>query len=191
VAALAVAAVAVAYAARTWQRNWDWQDNLALYRSMSWTAADSAKSRHNGGVVYQRQGRHEEAIAQYQRALDVYPYVESAFGIGISQAKLGRIDDAIRWYDQTLAIDPSFAKAHTNLCSLLLEQERHAEGVRACRRGLRHRPTDANLLKGLGYSLAGTGQAAMAVAVLRRAVAVGGPDAEVETLVARLEHDAR
>ena len=184
--ALALAFVIVAFAIRTWERNWDWRDDLALYRSLARAAPDSAKSRHDLGVVFEREDLHQAAIAQFERALAVYPYPESAFGVGLSYDKLGRIDDAVRWYKKTLAIAPDFHKAHTNLCSLLWSNKRFDEAIRACREGLRYAPTDGNVLKMLGFSLIGAGATNKGAEVLRRSLVVGGPDDELLQYLAQL-----
>ncbi len=185
-ATLGLVLVIAVLSARTWERNGDWQDDLALYRSMARAAPDSAKAVHDLGVVLQRQGAQPAAIAQFERALSIYPYPESAFGVALSYAKEGQVDEAARWYGKALAIAPDFDKAHTNLCYLLWEHRRFADAVQACREALRYTPTDGNLLKLLGFSFIGTGKTDAGVEVLRRALIVGGADDELRQYVEQL-----
>jgi tetratricopeptide (TPR) repeat protein len=188
VAAGALAAVVAAYGARTWTRNWDWRDNLALHQSMARTAPNSAKSRYNFGVALQQQDAQEAAVAQFRRALAIYPWAEgAALGIGIAFEKRGYPDAAVDWYKRALAIMPEFDKAHTNLCHVLFDSRRFAAAGDACRNGLRYAPADANLLKGLGVSLVNTGETERGLAVLRRSLALNQHDQELRTYVERLE----
>jgi hypothetical protein len=186
-----LAIVVAAFTARTWIRNQDWRDNVALYRSMARTAPDSAKSRYNLGVALQQQNADEAAMPHFTRALDIYPWAEgAALGMGIAFDRMGATDKAIEWYERALEILPTFDKAHTNLCRAFLTTRRFAAAAAACRDGLRYNPTDANLLKGLGHSLIGMGQTEKGIAVLRRSLALAGHDEPLQTFVAHLEASA-
>src|SRR5262249_29950122 len=130
------------------------------------------------------------AMAQFHRALEIYPFgggAGSALGIGIIYDKHGFTDRAIEWYEKALEIEAGFGKAHTNLCRALLGEWRFAAAARACRRGLRCEPTDANLLKGLGESLVGAGEIDKGIAVLHRSLALNRQDHELQTRLALLE----
>lgn len=188
-AAVAALSIVIAgFAVRTWERNWDWQDNLTLYRSMARTAPRSAKARYNLGVALQKEGTYLAAAAQFQEALAIYPQAEgAALGIGYAFERTGRVDKAIEWYERALTIAPWFGDAHTNLCHVLFSNDRYSEAVVACRKGLRYRPTDANLLKGLGGSLAGIGETEKAVQVLRRSLRLNERDNELKIYLAKLE----
>jgi len=178
------------FAARTWTRNWDWTDNATLYRSMVRSAPNSAKSRYNFGFALQQEEADAAAIVQFKRALEIYPFgggAGSPLGIGIIYDKHGLTDRAIEWYEKALEIAPGFDKANTNLCRALLVERRFPAAARACRRGLRYKPTDANLLKGLGESLVGAGEIDKGIAVLRRSLALNHDDHELRTRLEQLE----
>ncbi|MFI5398839.1 MAG: tetratricopeptide repeat protein [Candidatus Binatia bacterium] len=179
-----------AFAVRTWVRNWDWLDNASLYRSMVRSAPDSAKSHYNMGVAFQKEGDDAAAIAEFRRALEIYPFSDGAsapLGIGVASEKQGRMKEAIEWYKKALDLWPEFGKAHTNLCRALLIEEQFDEAATACRRGLRYSPSDANLLKGLGVSLVGAGNVEKGIAVLRRSLLLNEQDEELRTRLAQLE----
>jgi Flp pilus assembly protein TadD len=186
--AAVVALIAIAFAARTWARNLDWQNNLTLFQAAVEAEPESAKAHHNLGVTLQELGRADEANIQFREALRVFPgYAESAFCIGqIYQAK-GLDNGAISWYRKALAIAPSNPRANENLCSLLLRRNDYAAAEAACRHGLRFAPADAGLLKGVGASLLGLGDQARGVAVLRRSLALNPDDQELRSALAHLE----
>jgi len=169
--------VVVAFAIRTWLRNDDWKDNLSLFASTARSAPFSAKAQYNLGSALQEHGAHAAAIAQYERALAIASWTEgAALAIGIEEERMGRVDEAIARYRQALDIYSDYHEAHTNLCHVLLNNQRFAAATRACRSGLRYYPADANLLKGLGSSLMGVGDTEKATAVLRHSLALNPHD---------------
>jgi Flp pilus assembly protein TadD len=178
--ALVVGVWIAALAGRTWIRNADWRDDMTLHRQTVHAAPFSAKARLNYGIALQRAGQHAAALAQFQKALALYPWEEAAAnGIGRALEQSGRPAEAEAWYVKALEIEPAYRPAHSNLCRLYLAKQRYAEAAAACRRGLRLDPTDANLLKGLGASLLGAGDADKAQAVLRRAAVWNPRDPEL------------
>ena len=94
-----------------------------------------------------------------------------------------------RWHGTgaPLRSRPPCIQAHTNVCHLLLQTNQFEAAVAACRRGLRYRPADANLLAGLGHGLVGTGLRDQGLAVFRRSLALNGENATLRTYLARLE----
>jgi tetratricopeptide (TPR) repeat protein len=183
-----LACTIAAFAARTWARNWDWEDNATLYASMVRAAPNSAKARYNFGGALIRQGRYDAAMEQFGRALDAAPWAEgAALGMGIAYEKTGHPGPAVGWYRKALEITPEFSKAHNNLCRLLLTMGDFDAAVTACRRGLRHNPADTNLLEGLGASLVGSGDVEKGLAVMRRALALKGHDERLQAAIAQME----
>jgi len=185
---LVLVAVVVGFSARTWLRNGDWRNNRTLFESMAHSAPRSAKARYNFGVALQDEGALAAAVAEYEEALAIASWTEgAAFGIGVSSEKSGHTAEAIQWYRQALEIAPDYDDAHTNLCHVLFDSGQFAAAATACRTGLRYKPADANLLKGLGASLVALGDTDKGLELLRRSLALNTRDHELQIYVARLE----
>lgn len=183
-----VALITVTFAARTWARNGDWQNNLTLFEAAVEAEPESAKAHHDLGVTLRELGRFDEANIQFREALRAYPaYAESAFCIGQIYRIKGLDNGAIAWYRKALAIAPDHPRANENLCSLLVRRNEYAAAEAACRHGLRFAPADARLLKGLGASLIGLEDQTRGVAVLRRSLALNPDDQELRSALAHLE----
>ena len=61
-------------------------------------------------------GQSIEAIAHYQKALEIKPdYAEAHNNLGIALAGRGQVDEAIAHYQKALEIKPDYAYAHNNL----------------------------------------------------------------------------
>jgi superkiller protein 3 len=74
-------------------------------------AGKSTAETHNGlGYVLARQGRADEAIAQFREAIDVDPKFTPAYNnLAGALAKQGKLEEAARYYELSLAEKPSAA----------------------------------------------------------------------------------
>jgi len=189
-AAACLGLLMVAFAGRTWLRNWDWMSAANLYSSMVRSAPKSAKAHYNQGLVLQQEGNDAAALFQFRRAFEIYHLAGgegAALSTGLLFDRRGWTDRAIEWYRKALEVAPEFVQAHTNLCRALLIEKRFDEAAVACRRGLRYDPSNANLLKGLGQSFVGQKQIEKGIEVLRRSLALNHQDAALRIRLAELE----
>ena len=68
------------------------------------------------GNALKDQGRLDEAIAAYNRAIALKPdYAEAHNNLGIALKDQGRLDEAIAAYHRAIALKPDHAEAHNNL----------------------------------------------------------------------------
>ena len=78
-----------------------------------------------------RPGQIDEAMAHYQKALEIKPdYAEAHNNLGIALAGRGRIDEAIAHYQKALEIKPDYAEAHNNLGIVLAGRGQDRRGHR-------------------------------------------------------------
>ncbi len=104
-------------------------------------ALSLALKHHNLGFALQAQGRLDEAVASYRRALALKPDLAAAHGnLGNAFWELERLDDAATSYQQALALKPDLAEAHANLGLVLQAQGEAEAAVASYRRALALRP---------------------------------------------------
>ncbi len=72
------------------------------------------------GIVFQRQGKFDEAIVEYKKALTYQMMPEAYNNMGYAEAQLGRLKDAYRDYHHALNLKPDFADPMVNLGKLFL-----------------------------------------------------------------------
>ena len=90
-------------------------------RPLHWKT--EAVQRRVEGVMLQRQGDMDGAIAMFQKAAYLDPtYATPHNDLGIAYESLGRSAEAEAEYQACLALDAGYLKAHTNL-ALLYEQQ--------------------------------------------------------------------
>lgn len=82
-----------------------------------------------GGVLY-KQGRLDEAIAQYQASLQFHPANgEIHDSLGCALLEQGKLDEATWHMQQAVRINPNLASAHNDLGQALAQQGRREEAV--------------------------------------------------------------
>lgn len=88
------------------------------------------------------QGRLGEAIASYQRALELNPrYADALLNLGrVLHNRQGRLGEALAVYDRALLIKPDFAEAHLNRGNVLRDEGWLAEALAAYDRALLIKP---------------------------------------------------
>ena len=119
-----------------------------------------------------KQGRHAEAIEQWQLALTLNPDDAGAeSNLGVSLAKAGRPRDAIAHFDKALALNPQDASAHANAGGILAQLGRLEEALPHLQQAIALAPNSAHAHYNLGAALyAGRGDARGALAEWRTAL---------------------
>jgi len=91
-----------------------------------------AEDHFNLGMTLQQQGRHEEAIAQYELALQLRPdYADAYHNIGVALQQTGKLERAIGYYQKTLSIKPDYINAYNNMGHAMYELRRTDEAIAA------------------------------------------------------------
>jgi predicted O-linked N-acetylglucosamine transferase (SPINDLY family) len=131
------------------------------------------QAENNRGTVLQSLGRHEEALAAYDRALAVTPdYAEALNNRGSVLQDLKRPAEALASYDQALRRAPNFAQAFNNRGSALLELKRFGDALSCFDRALALRPRDVEVINNRGNALQGLARYDEAVAAYDQALAL-------------------
>jgi tetratricopeptide (TPR) repeat protein len=110
---------------------------------------------YNFGTELVQEGQIDEAIVQYQKAVELNPnYVEAQNNLGGALAQKGRLDEAILHCQQALTLDPHLADAHNNLGIALAQKGELAASIAQFQQALQLQPdySDAqrNLAKAQG-----------------------------------------
>lgn len=98
--------------------------------------SDPKVQHHMAGLKLFGQGKFEEAIAEYDKALALAPdWPEVLNAVAIAQSKLGRHDEAVKTINRVIALTPEDPFAFTSLSIFLQRQgkipEAEAAGAKA------------------------------------------------------------
>ena len=116
-------------------------------------APESASAHYNLGTALTQAGLFDDAVASYERALELRPrYAKALSNLGDSLVALGRADEAIRRYEAAVAVEPSLPEAHNNLGAALWRKGDLLRAERELNEAIRLRPDYAEAYFNLGHA---------------------------------------
>ncbi len=134
-------------------------------------AINLAVTENNLGSALQSDGRVDDAIAHYRRAIALRPEYAPAYSNLASALKSkGQVSDAIAAYEQALRVQPDYPEADYNLGNALFEAGRGDEAIAHYNRAQSIPGAAADLHNNLGIALMAGGKSAEAIAEFRQAV---------------------
>lgn len=111
-----------------------WKDTVAKNPN-AWTAYD------NLGLALWQDGKHDDAIACFRRALSIKPdYAVTQNNLGFACLLQGNVGEAIEHYQQAVQLNPSLAETHHYLGQALARQGRKSEAIEQYQEALRLKP---------------------------------------------------
>src|SRR4030095_9332702 len=131
----------------------DWPTAEQSYLQALKQAPTSAEVLVNLGVVYNRQGKTDDAIGAFTRAAQLKPALFAAhLNLGITYFKLGRFGEAADPLRRVLAIQPEDSQARKLLALSLISLERFQDAVEQLEVLNKKQPGDPPILQALGQS---------------------------------------
>ena len=145
---IACAMVAVVLAILTIRRNIDYRSELAIWQDTLRKRPNNARAHLNLGAIFAE--------------------MHSNSANTLSQA--GRLQEAIRHYEQALRIMPAYAEVHNNLGNALCDAGRAQEAIGHFEQALRIKPGDATMHNNLANALRRLGKVDAAISQYEQAL---------------------
>jgi tetratricopeptide (TPR) repeat protein len=156
-----------------WRQTSFWRDSETLWNHALACTSQAFVVHTNLGHALANQGRMDEAMAHYQKALEIQPnYVEAHNNLGYAFACLDRFDEAMAQYQEAVEIQPDCVEARYNLGNALARLDRFDEAITQYRKALDVRPDYAEAHNNLGYALANRGRMDEAMAQYQKALEI-------------------
>jgi len=106
--------------------------------------ADEAVERNNRGAALLKEGKPEQAIAEFQQALEIAPSsVVAQANLAYAYERHGQTQAAIDAYRKVLTLDPDHALARNNLATLLSRNGLYDEAIAELEEAVRRDPGNA------------------------------------------------
>jgi len=132
-------------------RNRVWSDMVTLWGDVVRKSPYKPRPHNNLGVAYQEQGRLDDAVKEYQAAINLTPdYVDAYYNLGLVYRTQGRLDDAVREYQKAINLKPDLAEPHCSLGLVYRTQGRLDDAVKEYQTAIKLRPDYADAHNNLG-----------------------------------------
>ncbi|MFH1614346.1 MAG: tetratricopeptide repeat protein [Planctomycetota bacterium] len=145
-----------------------WRDTVSLFQRILALTPDAAPPIHyNLAVALQSEGKVDEAIIHYNKALQFKPdYTKlSAYGenmtrqsisaahynLGVAFQTKGRLNEAISHYREALKLKPNLAEAYNNLGNIFQSQGKFEQAIIHYRKALKFKPDHVNTHNNLAH----------------------------------------
>lgn len=100
---------------RLWQTG-DLDGSLACFQDILRLDPTAWQASRNVGLIYAQQDKHDLAMLAYQQCVAVCPEAPNTYvAIGLAANRLGRLQDAMGYFQKAVDVDPGASDAHTNL----------------------------------------------------------------------------
>jgi predicted O-linked N-acetylglucosamine transferase (SPINDLY family) len=137
------------------------------------------------------QGKRNEAIESYEKAIAIKPDWAEAYGnIGSAQSQQGNLDAAIAYYQKAVALKPELEVLHFNLANSFLQQYKYEEAITNYQNTLKIKPDWPEVHANLGSCFSMLGRLEEALASYQQALVLKPDWAEVYCRMGHIQkHD--
>jgi tetratricopeptide (TPR) repeat protein len=155
----------------SWQRCWAYQSEETLWTDTLAKNPNCWVGYNNLGFAFGKNGRTDEAVVQYQKALEIHPhFAEAHTNLGNILFQRGQVDAAINQYGKALEANASYVEAHNNLGIALAQKGQVDAAMMEFREALALNPLYVQAYNNLGTALFQKGQVNDAIIQFREAV---------------------
>jgi Flp pilus assembly protein TadD len=109
---------------------------------------------------------------------DVRDYTEAHAHLGMALLKQGKVDEAIRHFEEVLKFRPDFVDSHKELGHTLMQQNKLEQAVRVYRKVLQIQPDEPIVLNALGIALGKQGKLDEAIECFNKVLLIEPDSAE-------------
>lgn len=193
---LIILALGVAEAAATVKYLGVWRNTISLYEHMLSLTPDSPPLHYDIANAFAAQGRTDEAIGHYRKALAIKLetpqsappnfYIAAHFNLANTLKSVGRVEEAIYHYKQASdyyrraiaaktnkqKTSVELAKTLTNLANAYSEQGKLDEAINCYRESIQFNPNSAIAYSNLGWELANKKEYDEALECFRKALSL-------------------
>ncbi|HUB68756.1 MAG TPA: tetratricopeptide repeat protein [Candidatus Methylacidiphilales bacterium] len=166
----------------SWRQSWIYQNLGTLWQDTLAKNSDCWMAHTNLGKILFQQGKVDEAIDRYQKALAIDPNLDLAHNdLGAALLQKGQLDAAAEQYREALKSNPDFAEARYNLGHVLAQQGRTDEAIAQFQEALRINPYYPETRVDLGNILLQKGQTDAAMEQYQKALESDSDNVEART----------
>jgi len=154
-----------------------WRDSITLFEWTLSVTSNNALIHNQLGVILNRQGKHDEAVAHFTEALRIKPdYFHALANMGWALGQQGKAAEAMSFLQRALTVRPDSADTHRQLGLILARQGKNDDALREF---VKANPNDFDIRVRLGETLTRQGKLSEAIAQLNEALRIKPDNADV------------
>jgi eukaryotic-like serine/threonine-protein kinase len=148
---------------------WDWAQAEQHFKRAIELKSDYATAHQWYSAFLAASGRHNEAVAEAQRAHELEPFSLTIYADLVRHLYYARrYDEAITECRKLIGMDQKFARGHVELGQVLEQKGLHSEAVAEFQNALALSENSVAALAGLGHTFAVSGKQSEALNVIRK-----------------------
>jgi protein O-mannosyl-transferase len=157
----------------SWQRTLVYKSEETFWTDTVAQNPDCWMGRNNLGNALLQKRQVDEALEQFQKALEINPiYVDARSNLGAALFQRGRVDEAVAQYEKALEINPCHAQANYNLGLALFQKGQVDNAIAQYKRALEINPYYPEGHNNLGNALLHKGQVDEALEQFQKALEI-------------------
>jgi tetratricopeptide (TPR) repeat protein len=157
-----------------------WQNSVTLFSHTLNVTVNNFLIHNNLGVTLMRQGKDQEAMIHYRKALEIKPnYADAYYNMGSVLMRQGKDQEALAHFLQALWLKPEKAETHNELGFILTKQGKLEEAIAHFAQAVHINPNDEEARYNLGTVLLRRGRAQEAIIHFNRALQINPKDTRV------------
>ena len=178
----AVAIIAVLLSRGTIRRNEVYKSAISLWSDTTSTRPENARAFNDLGFELSAVGRTSEALANYEKALQLKPgFATAIYNKACIILEQGQASAAVELFDQALRLNPLYAKALKGKADALVQSGQGEAALPLYEEAFKQRPDDAGAARGLGIALLGARRFSEAIAPFESALRIDPQDGEAHS----------
>jgi protein O-mannosyl-transferase len=143
----------------TWQRTWVYESQETLWSDTLAKNPNSWVGHNNLGFALTKRGQIDEAMAQYEKGLEINPNQAAGhYDLGVVFYQKRQLAEAIAQYQKAIEINPIFAGARLNLGNALLQNGQLGEAIEQYQMAIKIDPRSPEAHGNLGVAFMQKGQ---------------------------------
>jgi tetratricopeptide (TPR) repeat protein len=168
---LCCAALLMTLGALTWRQCGMYADSKTLWETTLARNPNSWLAQGDLGNALLKDGQVDEAIAHFQKALEINPnFAATRYNLGLALSLAGRTAQAITQYEKAVELKPDYAEAHNNLGLAFYRLGKLDEAIPHFQKAVELKPDYAEAHNNLGLAFYRLGKLDEAIPHFQKAV---------------------